>query len=381
MFLEKASVSILVGLALTAVVFLPLLVWQYRKWGRFDAGRMLWTAAGYIYVSALAAFTMFPLPDFSDEFCEAHRAQLTLDLLRAPRDFTDQLQSEGILQAVNSWLVWELVLNVALFVPLGFILRRVVELPWVTVLVMAFGTTAFIELTQYTGNWWLAPCPYRFADATDLVTNSLGAGLGMCVERITPRLLSTKKYLQERKDQARPVTRGRRLAGIVLDAWYLILAVTSGGLAGAFGYLSTQGGPGQELSAEQYLHLQASISLGAWLACLLLIYFPAALGTGASLGQRSVYLCPAGIDHVRFRVLGRTTAVQVVLATGLCLGVQTGVLAIGWAFADVVAALINIRGLSFAVARLSVRDSRSQPPRQRAGSMHVASAMSDDIFS
>lgn len=360
MFLEKASVSILVGLAITAVVFLPLVVWQYRKWGRFDTGRMLWTAAGYVYVSALVAFTMFPLPDFSAEFCEAHRAHVTLDVLRVPREFTELVQNQGILQSLNSWLVCELVLNVALFVPLGFILRRVFELKWVTVMVIALGVTIMIELTQYTGNWWLAPCPYRFADATDLLTNSSGAAVGILLERITPRLMSTKGYLEARKNLARPVTRGRRLLGVLLDTWYLSVAAVIGGLVGAFGYVSTQGGPGQELSGEQYLQMQSAIFFVAWLACMVLIYVPAAFGTGASAGQRSVYLYPADGEHTRARALARATVVQAVLVTGVFLGVQTVVPAVLWAMVNVAVALINIKGLSFAIAGMTVKDSRSR---------------------
>ena len=35
---------------------MPLLVWQYRRYGRFDALRMLWTTAGFIYATAIVAF-------------------------------------------------------------------------------------------------------------------------------------------------------------------------------------------------------------------------------------------------------------------------------------------------------------------------------------
>lgn len=40
--------SILVGLIVSALLFLPLLVWQYRRYGRFDALRMPWTTAGFV---------------------------------------------------------------------------------------------------------------------------------------------------------------------------------------------------------------------------------------------------------------------------------------------------------------------------------------------
>lgn len=71
----KAQVfrSIFVGLAVSAVLFLSLLVWQYRRFSRFDGLWMAWTAAGFIYATAIIAFTVFPLPDFSTGYCTAHK--------------------------------------------------------------------------------------------------------------------------------------------------------------------------------------------------------------------------------------------------------------------------------------------------------------------
>ena len=159
--------SILVGLAVSAVLFLPLLVWQYRRYGRFDALRMLWTTAGFIYATAIVAFTVFPLPEFTPGYCAAHATEPLFDPLRFPRELIALVQTQGPMAVISDWLVWEFTLNMVLFIPFGMIVRRVFEWPRGAILAAALGTSLLIELTQLTGNWGLAPCPYRFADTTE----------------------------------------------------------------------------------------------------------------------------------------------------------------------------------------------------------------------
>lgn len=44
----RFAISIAVDLAISTVLFLPLVLWQYRRFGRFDALRILWTSAAFI---------------------------------------------------------------------------------------------------------------------------------------------------------------------------------------------------------------------------------------------------------------------------------------------------------------------------------------------
>ena len=46
-----------------------------------------------------------------------------------------------------------------------------------------FALSAAIELTQLTGNFGIYDCAYRFADVTDLMTNTLGVVLGFVLAR------------------------------------------------------------------------------------------------------------------------------------------------------------------------------------------------------
>lgn len=350
--------SILVGLIVSALLFLPLLVWQYRRYGRFDALRMLWTTAGFVYATAIVAFTVFPLPGFTDGYCAAHGTRPLLDPLRFPRELVELVRSQGPRAVIGDGLVWEFVLNIVLFVPFGLIVRRVMEWPRGTVLAAALGTSLLIELTQLSGNWGLAPCAYRFADTTDLLTNTTGAVAGLGLAAITPRLLSTKAHLFAHRERARPVTRGRRGLGMVLDCWFLVLAAVLGGTAGSTLFTLAQNGGGGALSPEQYLALERTIVTGAWIAALGVIVVPAVIGTGASLGQRTVYLAPVAMNGSRVRLLARALTVQGAMVTALFCGFPSALLVVPLGATTLLAVAVDPRGLSCLLTGCRLRDAR-----------------------
>ncbi|MDN5724609.1 MAG: VanZ family protein [Propionibacteriales bacterium] len=363
--------SILVGLSVSAVLFLPLVVWQYRRYGRFDALRMLWTAAGFIYASAIVAFTVFPLPEFTPGYCTAHATTPLLDPLRFPKELIDLVRAEGAGTLLSDWLVWEFALNMVLFIPFGLIVRRVFEWPRGIVLAAAFGTSLLIELTQLTGNWGLAPCSYRFADVTDLFTNTSGAIIGISLEKVTPRLLSSKTHLLSQRDRARPVTRGRRLIGMLLDTWYLCLAAVMGGTIASTAYAVGHGGTGQELTPTQLLELEGWIFSGAALVALLTAVVPAVITDGASLGQRTVYLAPAPKDAARWRLIARAVIVQGSAAVLLFNGFPWMLFIPVWGGAALLSVCISARGLSCAATGCNILDARSQASAARQ--LNVAS--------
>ncbi|MEL4358469.1 MULTISPECIES: VanZ family protein [unclassified Luteococcus] len=350
--------SIAVGLAVAAVMFLPLVVWQYRRFGRFDPLRIAWTAAGFVYAAGLVAFTIFPLPDFSGDFCVASATQPVWDPLRFPRAALDILRDKGPVALAGDFLVWEFAMNMVLFIPFGLMVRRVLEWPRRTVLAAGLSTSILIELTQMTGNWFLAPCPYRYADTTDLFTNTIGTGIGIGLETLTPRLLSTKRHLLAQRDSARPVTPMRRLLGMALDFWYLLTAALAGGTIGSVGYTVARRGQGV-LTETQMFALERAILTSAWAGTLIVALVPALVSTGASLGQRTVYLRPDGPGRSRPRCLLRAAIVQAAVPTMLYLGLPWALGAPVLALAALLCAVPDPRGLSYRTAGLDITDART----------------------
>lgn len=356
---EQVVVSVVVGLVVSAVCFLPLVLWQYRRYGRFDGARTAWTVTAFVYAAGLVAFTVFPLPDFSEDYCTAHHVRPLLDPLRFPREVIAVVRERGVIALTGDWVVWEFALNMVLFVPFGLIVRRVFEWSRPTVLGAAVGVSILIELTQLTGNWGLAPCPYRFADVTDLATNSAGAVVGIALERLTPRLLSTKAHLLAQRDRARPVTRGRRLLGMMLDAWYLTGGAAVGGTIAAVVYSVTSRASDADFTASQLLELERVIFTGAWAAAVLVALAPAFIGTGASLGQRTVYLRPVARNAPRMRCLVRGVSVQAVVPTLLFAGFPLAILGPVLLTVAVAAVFVDARGISYRLAGLGLEDVRS----------------------
>ncbi|KRM78491.1 hypothetical protein FC84_GL000748 [Lapidilactobacillus dextrinicus DSM 20335] len=75
------------------------------------------------------------------------------------------------------------VLNILLFVPLGFYLRRYTKWSMIRVLLMVFIVSLTVELLQLTGLLFFYDRPYRLFEVDDLLTNTLGGLGGILISR------------------------------------------------------------------------------------------------------------------------------------------------------------------------------------------------------
>src|SRR5699024_7956289 len=89
-----------------------------------------------------------------------------------------QRSGAGLLELATSFPVLQLLMNMALFVPLGLILRGVFPQDTTTSVALAVLLSALIEVTQYAGAFGLYPCGVRIADIEDLLANSVGSWIG-----------------------------------------------------------------------------------------------------------------------------------------------------------------------------------------------------------
>ncbi|ONI85798.1 hypothetical protein ALI144C_11800 [Actinosynnema sp. ALI-1.44] len=74
--------------------------------------------------------------------------------------------------------VKQALLNVLLFVPLGFFARALWRRTARQAVVIGFAASLMIEITQLSGNFGTAPFVYRIFDVDDLMTNTFGALAG-----------------------------------------------------------------------------------------------------------------------------------------------------------------------------------------------------------
>lgn len=82
---------------------------------------------------------------------------------------------------LRPWLLAPL-MNLVLCALIGALLARH-RLRSRAAVLLGFGLSLTIELTQLTGVWGLYPCPYRQFDVDDLILNTAGVALGFALVR------------------------------------------------------------------------------------------------------------------------------------------------------------------------------------------------------
>ncbi|MGC6565777.1 MAG: VanZ family protein [Akkermansiaceae bacterium] len=159
--------------AITYPLFLaPLVYGNYRRHGCFSGWPALVTTGFFLYLCGLIAFTFFPLPTITPDFCARHEALRHWQLVpfRFLGDIRELIAAEGILHTLLSHTVLVQLFNIVLTVPLGFIIAYRFQKGIRTAFVIGLATSLLIEITQGTGIFGLYPCPYRLAEVDDLAT-------------------------------------------------------------------------------------------------------------------------------------------------------------------------------------------------------------------
>lgn len=288
-----AYVGVLFGTVLFAIIFFPLVIVHTRRYGGVSKLRLAGAAAFAIYLMALLAYTLLPIPAGDlQQWCAVHGyTGMNLDPLTLIRDIGEAIENRGALGALRSAAFLQGAFNVLLFVPLGMFLRRYVGWGLLAATVTSFGTSLLIEVTQYTGIYGLIGCSYRYADIDDLIANTLGGVIGALLAPVVLRWMPQSDRLQHDRTVPRPVTAGRRWLGMAIDAFLyyavtvtIMVAFRLGNAVGLHGYAATESG----------------LPFGADIAALVLVFLvPAATRSAASWGERAVWLAPVTPDRLR----------------------------------------------------------------------------------
>lgn len=208
-----AAVAVVGGIVLAALLFVPVAAAHYRRHGTLtlrDVAALLVTT---VYGLALWTYTLLPLPADADFACREPITRLSTlgDGIRAhPHD--------GLLDLARNPMVLQIVLNVALFVPLGVLLRVRRGRGVVAAGAAGLAMSLLIELTQYTGIWGVYPCAYRYFDVGDLLANPLGAVVGSAFAAVVVgRRPAPRRAVEPRLGP------GRRLTAVVSDVLVMVI--------------------------------------------------------------------------------------------------------------------------------------------------------------
>lgn len=273
---------------IAALITLPYMIYQYRKFGSIPWLRTLIVYSFVFYLLVAYYMVILPLPE-NHAAVVAYAAVPQLIPFNFVKVFLDA--TTATLGDPSTWTsllhdpnVYEAFFNVALLVPLGMYLRYYFRRTWWQTLLIGFAMTLFYELSQLTGLWGIYAHPYRLFDVDDLMLNTLGAMVGFWLVGPALRTLPDVRLINEEAREAgvrASIT--RRALSFFIDCLIAgmstLLVLAAAGLPGSSDALSGGG-----LSA-------ADASLWAGRASLLLFFIVVPLLTrGQTLGQKLLRL-------------------------------------------------------------------------------------------
>jgi glycopeptide antibiotics resistance protein len=369
---RQAIIGVLGGGGAFVAVFLPIVVLQFRRYGRTSIPRLIGAAAVSVYAVALVAYTFLPLPD-PQSACSAGGIPAQVRPFAFVDDIAKDVGEHGTSALLAGRATVQVAFNVLLFVPLGIIARRFWSFGVAASAVIGLLSSFTIEATQYTGIWGLYPCAYRVADVDDLLANTSGALIGALVAPLVLWWMPRTRDLRARRLEARPVSVWRRWLGMVLDlALFTAVSTTVTTIMTGARLLG-----GLEPRATPLENVVVAAVTG-----VSVFFVPALVGSGASIGQRLVWLRPVAAGGGRPPTARRLTRVATTggayTASVLLGSIQAGdvatslVVSAGAALATLLVALAVVmvpftrghRGLSGVVSGTETIDSRT--PNRRA---------------
>ncbi len=161
-YLLPVQVAVTLFPLVTALIMVPAAVHGYRRRGRPGGWPVLVFYSFVFYLLAALLQTVMPLPAHTSAFCSTARYAESPQL--EPFDFYPRLASAS----GGDWSVsilaglpvtWTTVLNALLLFPLGIYLRYYLRKSLLPATGLAFATSLFFEMTQYTGLWFVYACP------------------------------------------------------------------------------------------------------------------------------------------------------------------------------------------------------------------------------
>ncbi|WP_367925745.1 VanZ family protein [uncultured Ruthenibacterium sp.] len=228
-YLQAIRTALFVFPILAAVLTVPYVLYQYRKFGSIPLLRTAVLYSFALYLLTCYFLVILPIPSF--EAVEAMQTPIA-NLIpgSAILEFLEQYpQNFATLGAywnlLTSSAMKDVIFNVLMLVPLGVYLRYYFEFRWKKAVLCGFFLSLFFELTQLTGLYGFYPRPYRLFDVGDLITNTFGTLLGWLATPLFCFFLPSRQKLDERayrKGEKVPFL--RRVAAFCLD-WFFLAVV------------------------------------------------------------------------------------------------------------------------------------------------------------
>ena len=216
----NALIAIVLGTILAVLLLIPTAAVQYRLDGRLGPRDLVILVTSAIYSLAIWTYTLLPMPADHTFRCKGSQLKVlgSLGLIHLPAH-------GGPVALLREPAFLQIVLNIVLFVPLGYFLRVIAHRGVVVATIAGFCLSLLIELTQKTGDWHLYSCAYRLFDVDDLIVNTLGATVGSLLSLLVVHRRTGKIVLPT------TISYGRRLVGFASDILFIALTGATAALA------------------------------------------------------------------------------------------------------------------------------------------------------
>ena len=218
---------------LGALIFVPLCVVHYRRFGQVRPWRALVFYAFAFYLLCAFFLTLLPLPEITPGFCDGREAARKGQLVpfRSVTPIFATGHSWTPAGMLGNGALLQVFFNFLLLFPLGVFLRYLYGFSLGRTVLAGFLVSLLFELTQWTAVYGLYPCPFRVFDVDDLWINTAGAAAGWFARPLfffLPSLDGDRTGAHHRHHSFLPF---RRAVSFVID-WSLssFLAALSAGL-------------------------------------------------------------------------------------------------------------------------------------------------------
>lgn len=223
-YLDAILTGIVIFPLLAAVFTVPYVIYCYRKYGSILFMRVVCVYAFIFYLLCVYCLAILPFPAPNAQITQKTGYNL-IPFNYVPELLTREVETEVSLSDPLSWLRalytsgwYEPIFNVIMFFPLGVFLRYYFGFSKGRTFLCAFLLSLFLELTQLTGTYGLAPFRYRMSDVNDLIDNTLGGMVGYwCTPLLTAFLPTRDRLNQLSYQRGERVSYLRRTIALLFD--------------------------------------------------------------------------------------------------------------------------------------------------------------------
>lgn len=225
-YTETIKISFFIFPLIAMLLTLPYMIHNYRKYGSINKIRTLIVFSFILYLENCYLLVILPLPkqvlerDFLDSI-QIIPFSFIRDFIRLNPLFNGSTNIKKILFDKTLYVP---LFNILMTIPFGMYLRYYYKLSLKKIIFYSAMLSAFFELTQLTGLYFIYKYPYRLCDIDDIIQNTTGGIIGYFIATIPIKYLPSREKIDEKSYEIGDKVPGiRRLFSYMIDLIFIII--------------------------------------------------------------------------------------------------------------------------------------------------------------